>query len=92
LPAALSFAGRRELTYNAPIPLGYRDKEGSYFIFNHLHFDLQVLPAVKETSAYNIVSFTVKPLSIDHHEMEKQDSMLASKAQAGSPNDIAQYL
>jgi hypothetical protein len=47
---------------------------------------------VKETSAYNIISFTVKPLSIDHHEMEKQDSLLESKAQAGSPHDIAQYL
>jgi hypothetical protein len=74
-----------------PIPIGYHES-GKYFLYNHLHFDLLVVPSLNDTERFNVVSFSVRPLSIDHEEMDKQDSLLSAKAKAGSPEDIAVYL
>lgn len=92
LPAALSMEGRRDVKYNVPVPVGFKQLDGGFCVYNHLHFDLQVAPSSEDATRVNIVSFAVKPLSIDHQELDRQDSLLAAKAKSGNLDDIAAYL
>lgn len=56
LPAALKLEKDSQNIYGAPIPLGFKDNEGNYFVYNHLHFSVQT----KEIDGgFNIVGFFV---------------------------------
>lgn len=73
-----------------PIPLGVKDNEGNYYVYNHLHFSVQTIDI---DDGFNIVGFSVQPMSINHTEMERQENLLASKiANAASIQDIAAFL
>jgi hypothetical protein len=76
LPAALDLIDSSQLLYGAPIPLGFKDGEGHYYVFNHLHFEVQTSGCKNQ---HNIAAFAVKPMSIDHLEMERQEKALAGK-------------
>ena len=68
LPAALKLEKDSRNIYGAPIPLGLKDTEGNYFVYNHLHFSVQT---TEIDGGFNIVGFSVQPMSIDHTEMDR---------------------
>ncbi len=81
LPAALKLEKDSQFIYGAPIPLGLKDTEGNYFVYNHLHFSVQTTDI---DGGFNIVGFSVQPMSIDHTEMDRQQNALASKIASAS--------
>lgn len=74
LPAGIYSNG--QISYDNLIPLGFIGQDENLYIFNHLHFRIQTAPSF---NGWNIVSFAVEPISIDHDQMEKQTKQLDNK-------------
>lgn len=68
IPAAVQENG--EKLFSKPVPLGYYNETSNFTVlYNHLHLEVQVTDAL--SNGYNIVGFSVEPMSIDHRQLDK---------------------
>jgi hypothetical protein len=57
--------------YQDGFPIGYKNKEKDYILYNHFDIILQVHKPDTSEDSYRIVGALVEPVSIDYPEVKK---------------------
>ena len=74
LPVALVSPENGDLSYSGRLPLGYADKEGQMYIYNHWDFTVKLGPAPNKAETYRVVAFEARPRSVDHDKRKHSGS------------------
>ena len=86
MPAAICDKACEETNYDELIPIGYKDDDGKYYLYNHMDFHVILNQQANDT--FQIVGFRIEPKSIHYNpEMVK----VLNKEDTETINDWGTY-